>query len=102
MLGAMHLARIGVGVRQAAPGRPRRCSRSSPTSVVRTLRRERAGDRRGGSGLAALGGDPLGLLEPALDQIEPRAPEPRVGEVDADDLPELLGGIEPPARSSSR
>ena len=36
MLGAMHLARIRVGVRQAAPGIPELFTRRRPSSVVET------------------------------------------------------------------
>ena len=32
----------------------------------------------------------LGILQLALDEVQPGLPEARVGEVDADDLPELL------------
>jgi hypothetical protein len=37
----------------------------------------------------------------ALDQVQARVPEARVGEVDADDRAELLGLREPPAASIS-
>ena len=45
VLGAMHLARIRVGIRQAAPGIPALFD-VEPERVVRDVRRQRAGDRR--------------------------------------------------------
>ena len=57
---------------------------------------------RGGLEAPGLAGRGLGGLELAIDDRQSEVPEARVREVDADDLPELLGEREPPASSSSR
>ena len=78
----LHRRRAGGDrLRELAPGAGRDLGRLDPPGVARGL---------------------LGGLELALDEVEPAVPEARVGEVDPDDLPELLGRREPPADSSSR
>ena len=90
------------GVELVADARPRRAVAEQPS----------------GRDAARLAGGLLGRLELALDEVEARVPEARVGEVDADHLPELLrrlgaaraqhvevGGDErprPPPRSAGR
>ena len=89
--------------RRAGGRRPRR--RRPCSSTARALRGydiEDADARPSQTDAARLARRVLGGLELALDEVEARVPEARVGEVDADDLPELLGAASSRPRAAGR